>query len=108
MGDAHADAGKHVKSYILVFVTLAICTVLTVAASTVDFGGSWNVIIALFIAAFKALLVASIFMHLKWEKSISIWWALAVCAMFFVILMSVPVLVANDLPPAVQIGTWGN
>ena len=107
MADAHADVSKHVKSYVAVFVALAVFTVLTVAASTQDFGGSWNVVVALSIAAIKASLVAAIFMHLKWERAPSIWWVLALCAIFFVVLMALPVLVANDLPPQVRLGSWG-
>ena len=107
MGDAHADISKHVKSYIAVFVTLAIATVVTVAASRVDFGGHWNVGVALAIAAFKASLVEAIFMHLKWEKSAPIWWALGFCVIFFAVLMVLPVLTVNDLPPQATVGTWG-
>ena len=107
MGASHADVSKHVKLYIGVFVALAVFTVLTVAASTQDFGGSWNVVVALSIATVKASLVAWIFMHLKWERSQSIWWLLALCAVFFVVLMAVPVLTVNDLPPQTKLGSWG-
>ena len=107
MADSHADVSKHVKAYIGVFVALAILTVLTVYASTVDFGGSTNVVIALVIAVCKASLVAAIFMHLKWEKTPSIWWALALCAVFFVVLMVLPLVTLRDLPPGVKLGSWG-
>ena len=107
MGDAHADISKHVKSYIGVFVALAIMTVVTVGASRVDFTHWGNITIALAIAGFKASLVAAIFMHLKWEKAPWIWWVLALCAVAFLILMAVPVLSVNDHPPGVKIGTWG-
>ena len=106
MGDAHADISKHVRAYIGVFIALAIGTVVTVAASTVNFGGHWNMVIALAIALFKASLVAAIFMHLKWEKSVGIWWTLGICAMFFVVLMSLPVLTSHDLPAGSRQGTW--
>ena len=107
MADSHMDVSKHVKAYIGVFTALAILTILTVAASTVDFGGSINVIIALVIAVCKASLVAAIFMHLKWEKTPSIWWVLALCAAFFVVLMVLPVATVRDLPPGVKLGSWG-
>ena len=107
MSDAHADVSKHVRSYIAVFVALAICTVLTVAAANQEFGGSWNIVVALSIAAVKASLVAAIFMHLKWERALWIWVPLAFCAAFFVVLMLLPVLTAQDLPPQVRMGTWG-
>jgi caa(3)-type oxidase subunit IV len=41
------------------------------------------------IAAIKAGLVASIFMHLKWEKKI-IYWVLVLCFVLFAVLMIVP------------------
>lgn len=85
MSDAHADVSKHIKSYVAVFVTLAVFTIITVAVSTVNFGGSLNIVVALAIAAFKASLVAAIFMHLKWEKSPSIWWVLALCAVLLLV-----------------------
>src|SRR3989304_7840159 len=104
MGDAHADVSKHVKAYIGVFVTLAILTVVTVAVSRVHFSGSGNIVVALIIAAFKASLVAAVFMHLKWEKAPSIWWALAICGIFFVFLIFIPVLAVGELPPQPQHG----
>ena len=107
MSDSHVDVSKHVKLYIGVFVALAVLTVLTVAVSTVDFGGSTNVVIALVIATCKASLVAAIFMHLKWEKTPVIWWTLAICAAFFVVLMVVPLVTLRDLPPGVKLGSWG-
>ena len=107
MGDSHADISKHVKSYILVFITLAVFTVITVLVSRIDLGSGVNVALALLIATFKASLVAAIFMHLKWEKSIYVWWPLILCAVFFIFLMLLPVLAVSDLPPGVKIGTWG-
>ncbi len=107
MADAHADVSKHVRIYMAVFVALAVGTVLTVLASRHDFGGSINMVIALAIATVKASLVAAIFMHLKWESCSAIWVTLAFCAVFFTALIFLPVLIANDLPPQVRIGTWG-
>jgi len=50
-----------------VFGTLVLLTVLTVAVTYVDLG-RMNVGVALIIAAVKAILVAEIFMHLRWDK----------------------------------------
>jgi len=106
MGEAHADISKHVKAYIGVFAALAVLTIVTVAVSRVHFSGAGNIVIALVIAAFKASLVAAIFMHLKWEKAPSIWWALGICGIFFVFLILLPVLSVGDLPPQAQHGMW--
>ncbi len=107
MDDSQADISKHVRAYVKVFVALAVLTVVTVAVSRINFPGAGNVVIALLIALGKASLVAAIFMHLKWEKAPSIWWVLICCAVFFVVLMFLPVLIANDTPPQVHQGTWG-
>lgn len=50
-----------------VLVSLLVLTVITVAASRVDFG-VFNMVIAMFIASIKAMLVALFFMHLKYES----------------------------------------
>jgi len=106
MGDAHSDISKHVKSYYCVFATLACLTIVTVLVAQWHFSDTGNVIVALLIAAFKASLVAAIFMHLKWEKAPSIWWVLVICGIFFVALIFLPVLTMNDLPPQAQHGMW--
>lgn len=103
---AHSDVSKHVKAYIGVFVALAVFTILTVIASQVHVSTPMHISIALIIAAIKASLVAAIFMHLKWERSASIWWALALCAIFFVVLISLPVLTVAEHPPQAKVGTW--
>lgn len=106
MGGAHADVSKHVKAYVGVFAALAVLTVVTVLVAQVHFSDVGNVAVALLIAGFKASLVAAIFMHLKWERSPSIWWALGFCGIFFVALMALPVLTNNDDPPQVQHTAW--
>jgi cytochrome c oxidase subunit IV len=50
-----------------VFAALIALTVATVAATYVDLG-ALNVWVALAIAAVKAVLVAEIFMHLRWDR----------------------------------------
>ncbi len=107
MSDSHADISKHVKSYIRVFVTLAVLTIVTVLAAQIKFPGAGNEIIMFVIAVVKATLVAAIFMHLRWERSVSIWWALAFCVVFFAVLMLLPVLTNQDSPPQVQHSMWG-
>ena len=50
------------STYIMVFLALAVGTIVTWAASTVDLG-MWNTPIALIIATIKAVLVILFFMH---------------------------------------------
>lgn len=76
--DPAADVGTvleehhhpHVLSWqLLVVVWLALMgfTALTVFQATLDLGG-WDLQIAMMIATTKALLVALIFMHLRWDR----------------------------------------
>ena len=55
--------------YLTILLVLMALTVITVAASLVDFG-SWNIVVALLIASVKAILVLLFFMHLKFEDAI--------------------------------------
>ncbi|MEO8026029.1 MAG: cytochrome C oxidase subunit IV family protein [Bryobacteraceae bacterium] len=70
--EAHAHHGpKHpTRTFIITLLCLLTLTVITVAASKVDFGAG-NIVIALFIATVKASIVAVIFMHLRWDKPIN-------------------------------------
>ncbi len=106
MGGAHSDVSKHVKAYIGVFIALAVFTVLTVAAAQIQVSQPMHIAIAMAIAVVKASLVAAIFMHLKWERAGNIWFVLALCAVFFVVLMLLPALTTHDLPPTARMGTW--
>ncbi len=112
MGGAHADVSKHVRAYLAVFAALAVFTAVTVGASFMHFGekGSHtgNIIVALIIATIKASLVAAIFMHLKWERGASIWVTLVFCAVFFLVLILVPMLTTGDLPPKAEHKMWDN
>lgn len=106
MGGSHADVSKHVKAYYAVFGALAVLTVVTVGVAQYHFSDVGNVAVALLIAAFKASLVAAIFMHLKWERCSAIWWSLLLCALFFLVLIFIPVLTVQDHPPQVQTHMW--
>jgi len=68
--NTHAHGGNESRTYFVTLVALLILTIITVAASYVDFGAG-NIVIALFIATVKASLVALIFMHLNHEKPIN-------------------------------------
>jgi len=75
MADAthhHDDHGiSHVASVKVLAGTggaLLLLTLVTVAATKVDFGPSLNLALAMFIAVIKATLVVLFFMHLKYDK----------------------------------------
>ncbi|MEY4829211.1 MAG: hypothetical protein RLZZ562_1007 [Planctomycetota bacterium] len=71
--DAHSYGPHHVtstKTFVNVLLALLFLTIITVAASRVDFGSA-NLLIAMLIASVKASLVIAIFMHVKWDTAIN-------------------------------------
>ena len=91
MSDDHAvDIQKHVRTYIVVFIALAALTVITVGISYVRLPIFWAVVLAMIVACVKGSLVAAFFMHLISERT-AIYATLVLCALFFVMLMMIPV-----------------
>jgi cytochrome c oxidase subunit 4 len=87
MANAQHDTAHHViplQVYVKVFATLICLTVITVLASKFDFG-AWNTVIAFGIATVKAVLVASIFMHLKYDNMMNR--VIILSAVFFLIVL---------------------
>ncbi len=82
---------KHVKTYILVFVALAVLTVVTVGVSYLKLPLAIAVLLALLVATVKSSLVAAFFMHLVSEKKI-IFWILGLAVPLFVLLLISPAL----------------
>ena len=60
------EHGGSIKTYALVFLSLLILTAATTLVATIDLG-PFNVVMALFIAVVKMLLVALFFMHLRYS-----------------------------------------
>ena len=85
----HADIDRHVKTYILVFVTLLVLTMVTVAVSRLHLPVHMAVAVALVVASVKGGLVASYFMHLISERKL-ILWVLAVTVAFFLAVLLLP------------------
>ena len=73
-----------VKAYILVFLALMVMTGLTVYVAKIDFG-PFNDVVALGIALIKMLLVATIFMHLKYSAKLL--WLTAGAGLIWLIVM---------------------
>ena len=86
---------KSVRTYMVVFVSLAALTVLTVAVSYLDLPTGMAILIALVIASVKASLVAAFFMHLIDERK-AIYSILVLTALFFVVLIFVPLATFSD------------
>jgi cytochrome c oxidase subunit 4 len=95
MSDHAADLKKHVRAYILVFVTLMALTLITVAVSTLHLPVHQAIAVALVIATIKGSLVACYFMHLISEKKL-ILWVMLLTIVFFLVLLSVPMFTVSD------------
>ena len=96
MSDTHvADLKKHVRAYILVFVSLMVLTVVTVAVSYLHLPVHQAIAVALLIATVKGTLVACYFMHLISEKKL-ILWVMLLTVVFFIVLLLVPTFTVVD------------
>ena len=97
MSDAHSaeDLKKHVRAYILVFVSLMVLTVVTVAVYYVHLPVPAAIGVALLIASVKGSLVACYFMHLISEKKL-IYAVLVLTVVFFAALLALPVLTVHN------------
>lgn len=82
---------KETRTYIKVFLALAVLTVLTVAVSYFEMSPFLTVAVALLIATFKGSLVAGFFMHLFHERKV-IYWLLLLTVVFFLVLLFWPTL----------------
>ena len=96
--DAHSpeEIKKHVQTYIVVFIALALLTAITVFVSTLDLRPTQAIVVAVFVASIKASLVALYFMHLISEKKV-IFVMLFIAAVFFVVLMGLPVITETQV-----------
>jgi cytochrome c oxidase subunit 4 len=93
--DHAVDIDRHVRVYITVFVALMALTIITVAVSYLHLPLAFAVTVALLVATVKGSLVACYFMHLISEKKL-IYAVLALTAVFFVVLLALPVVTVHD------------
>ena len=97
MDDTHAgDLKKHVRAYIMVFVSLMALTLITVAVSTLHLPVREAIAIALLVATINGSLVACYFMHLISEKRL-ILWVMALTVVFFIVLLLIPMWTVADV-----------
>lgn len=84
--DHEEDIDEHIRTYVLVFVALAVLTGLTVAVAYIEFTMTTAVIVGLTIATVKGGLVAGYFMHLITEEKV-IYVVLAFTLAFFLAML---------------------
>ena len=91
MSSSTEEIRKHIADYKKVAATLGVMTIVTVLVSYLDVAVPVAIVIALVIATFKGSLVATVFMHLVGERK-TIYWTLVVTVVFWVFLISLPLL----------------
>ncbi|HVE12550.1 MAG TPA: cytochrome C oxidase subunit IV family protein [Elusimicrobiota bacterium] len=94
---AHSEAA-HVKIYMMVFGALMVLTIVTVLVSYLHLPPALGILIGLAIATTKASLVATFFMHLKWERRL-IYGLLGLTVFFMIVLFAVPIVDNHGLKP---------
>lgn len=88
-GHSADEIKKETRIYILVFVSLAALTLITVGVSYLHLSVGAGIALALFIAGIKGSLVAAFFMHLISERKV-IYAVLILTLVFFVGLLFLP------------------
>ena len=73
-----------IRAYLLIYAALLILLLATVGADLVNLG-TGNTVVALLIAALKAVLVAAFFMHLKFSNRLT--WVVACAGVFWLSIM---------------------
>jgi cytochrome c oxidase subunit IV len=86
---------KSIGKYLTIGVMLLVFTGITVAANRFHFAVPLAITVALIIAATKGSMVAAVFMHLSNERK-WIYGALLLTAVFFIVLMFLPILTTAD------------
>lgn len=91
----HVDLKKHVRTYVIVFVSLMALTLVTVAISYLHLPTAAAVTLALLVATVKGSLVACYFMHLISERKL-IFVVMAITVLMFIGVLVGPVLTEVD------------
>jgi cytochrome c oxidase subunit 4 len=94
----HSDAAavkSSIRTYMMVGAALLLFTAITVAVNQVHLAIPLAITVALIIATMKGSMVAAVFMHLSHERK-WIYGALLLTVVFFIVLMSLPVLTTMD------------
>ena len=94
-GHHEIDVDRHVRIYLIVFVSLAALTIITVGISYLHLPVLPAVALALLVATIKGSLVACYFMHLISERRL-IYWVLGFTVFFFLFVLLVPMITNVD------------
>jgi cytochrome c oxidase subunit 4 len=73
------------KTYLIVYVTLLVCTALTVGLSRLPVSEDWHTIFGLTIAAVKASLVILFFMHVLYSTRLT--WVVALSGLLWLAIL---------------------
>ena len=84
-----------------IFGALVVLTILTVAVTTIDFGSSTNLVVAMVIATIKASLVIAVFMHLWYDRSINLLLFLT-SILFVVLFISLSMIDRSEYQPSID------
>ena len=93
MSAHHDPLSHHKKTYVVVWLLLLAMTVITVWTSYHNFG-VMNIVVAMGIASFKAILVMLYFMHLKYDNKVN---QVVFAAAFFFLLIFVGLTLSDEL-----------
>ena len=93
--DSDHSIEHHIQTYIRVFISLGVLTVITVAVSYLDVSFIEAFFLAIAIASVKGSLVLGFFMHLISERA-AIIWILVATTVAFIILMFIPLISVTD------------
>ena len=93
--DHAADIDKHVRTYMMVFASLMVLTIVTVAVSYLHLPVVPAIGLALLVATIKGSLVACYFMHLISERKL-IYAVLILTVFFFFLVLLIPTLTESN------------
>jgi cytochrome c oxidase subunit 4 len=98
-GMHHVDLKKHVRIYMMVFGSLMVLTIVTVAVKYLHLPVWPAIMVALAIAIVKGSLVACYFMHLISERKLILILMLATVFFFFGVLLGPVLTELNEINP---------
>ncbi len=81
----NSDHVVSVKLYSAIFGALLVMTLATAGAAFIDLGGNLNTVVAMLIAACKALLVILFFMHVRYSSRLT--WVFVGAGFFWLMIL---------------------